>query len=453
MQNENDILTQEHIEEYAAHLREQERAENTVQKYRSDLAALRRWLGGRPLAKLVLIQWKEHLALTYAATSVNSMLAALNGLLQFMGRGEMAVKPLRIQKRLFCDEGRELTKKEYVRLVETARGEGNERLALVLQTLCATGIRVSELPYITAKAVRLGRAEISNKGKLRTVFLPDKLRRLLKRYMLKAGCTEGAVFVTRTGKPLDRSNIWRDMKRLCKSAGVEPDYCWFSEKPMPLFLQECVQSWRELCPDYEIKEWNEKNYDVADIPYVEEAYKNGSYGFVADVARLDILYQYGGVYLDTDVTLLKSLDELLYQPAFVGVEKWGNINTGGGCGAVAHHPMIREMLEYRKCFHFLQKDGSRDTATNGLYETIPFLRHGMKVDNTMQIINGVTIYPSCVFHPYDYMSCEDSRTEATIAKHHFYGGWMDKQELHDRQDTQRMYRSILKRMKCGTDIA
>lgn len=157
MQNENDILTQEHIEEYAAHLREQERAENTVQKYRSDLAALRRWLGGRPLAKLVLIQWKEHLALTYAATSVNSMLAALNGLLQFMGRGEMAVKPLRIQKRLFCDEGRELTKKEYVRLVETARGEGNERLALVLQTLCATGIRVSELPYITAKAVRLGR--------------------------------------------------------------------------------------------------------------------------------------------------------------------------------------------------------------------------------------------------------------------------------------------------------
>lgn len=230
-------------------------------------------------------------------------------------------------------------------------------------------------------------------------------------------------------------------------------YCWFSEKPMPLFLQECVQGWRELCPDYEIKEWNEKNYDVADIPYVEEAYKNGSYGFVADVARLDILYQYGGVYLDTDVTLLKSLDELLYQPAFVGVEKWGNINTGGGCGAVAHHPMIREMLEYRKCFHFLQKDGSRDTATNGLYETIPFLRHGMKVDNTMQIINGVTIYPSCVFHPYDYMSCEDSRTEATIAKHHFYGGWMDKQELHDRQDTQRMYRSILKRMKCGTDIA
>lgn len=230
-------------------------------------------------------------------------------------------------------------------------------------------------------------------------------------------------------------------------------YCWFSGRPMPLFLQECIQSWRDCCPDYEIIEWNEKNYDVADIPYAEEAYKNRSYGFVADVARLDILYRYGGVYLDTDVTLLKSLDELLYQPAFVGVEKWGNINTGGGCGAVAHHPMIREMLEYRKRFHFIQKDGSRNTTTNGLYETVPFLRHGMRIDNTVQIINGVTIYPSCVFHPYDYMSCEDIRTETTIAKHHFYGGWMDKQELHDRQDTQRMYRSILKRMQCKTDIA
>ena len=223
MQNENDILTQEHIEEYAAHLREQERAENTVQKYRSDLAALRRWLGGRPLAKLVLIQWKEHLALTYAATSVNSMLAALNGLLQFMGRGEMAVKPLRIQKRLFCDEGRELTKKEYVRLVETARGEGNERLALVLQTLCATGIRVSELPYITAKAVRLGRAEVSNKGKNRTVFLPEKLRKALLQYARAQKIAAGPVFVTRNGKPLDRSNIFHSMKKLCDDAGVNKD--------------------------------------------------------------------------------------------------------------------------------------------------------------------------------------------------------------------------------------
>lgn len=223
MQDKNDTLTLEHIEKYAAYLWEQERARNTVQKYRSDLTALYRWLDGRPLAKSVLIQWKEHLAMVYAAASVNSMLAALNSFLQFMGWQEMAVKPLRIQRRLFCDEGRELTRKEYIRLVETARGEGNERLALVLQTICATGIRVSELPYITAEAVKMGRAEIRNKGKLRTVFLPDKLRRLLKRYMAKESCEEGSVFVTRTGKPLDRSNIWRDMKKLCEGAGVDPE--------------------------------------------------------------------------------------------------------------------------------------------------------------------------------------------------------------------------------------
>lgn len=222
MQDKNDTLTLEHIEKYIAYLWEQERAENTVQKYRSDLTALCRWLNGRPLVKLTLIKWKEHLAAAYAPSSVNSMLAALNSFLRFMGWQEMAVKPLKIQKRLFCDEGRELSKKEYVRLVETARREKNERLSLVLQTICATGIRVSELSFITVGAVRIGRVEINNKGKLRTVFLPDKLCRLLKKYIRKENCTEGPVFVTRTGKPLDRSNIWRDMKKLCEGAGVEP---------------------------------------------------------------------------------------------------------------------------------------------------------------------------------------------------------------------------------------
>ena len=223
MQDKNDILTLEHIEKYTAYLWEQERAGNTVRKYRSDLTALYRWLNGRPLVKLVLIEWKEHLAAAYAPASVNSMLAALNSFLRFMGWQEMAVKPLKIQKRLFCDEGRELSKKEYIRLVETARREKNERLSLVLQTICATGIRVSELSFITVGAVRTGRVEISNKGKLRTVFLPDKLCRLLKKYIRKENSTEGSVFVTRTGKPLDRSNIWRDMKKLCESAGVDPE--------------------------------------------------------------------------------------------------------------------------------------------------------------------------------------------------------------------------------------
>ena len=201
-------------------------------------------------------------------------------------------------------------------------------------------------------------------------------------------------------------------------------YCWFSEKPMPLFLQECVQSWRELCPDYEIKEWNEKNYDVADIPYVEEAYKNGSYGFVADVARLDILYQYGGVYLDTDVTLLKSLDELLYQPGFVGVEKWGVINVGGGCGVMPHHPMIRKLLEYRLKFPFEWEDGSLNLESSGSYESKPFLDCGFKPDNTIQNVGGMTVYTSDFFHPFDYVSRELCVTENTYGIHHFTASWV-----------------------------
>lgn len=223
MRDKGNTLTRKLIERYAAHLREQERARNTVQKYIHDLTALWEWLDGRPLEKAVLIEWKEYLIAAYAAASVNSMLAAVNGFLRFMGWQQMMVKPLKIQKRMFCDEDRELTKEEYGRLVEAAGQEGNERLALVLQAICATGIRVSELKFITVEAVRLGRAEINNKGKLRTVFLPGRLCEQLKRYLRKDNRTQGVIFVTRTGKPLDRSNIWRDMKRLCESAGVDPE--------------------------------------------------------------------------------------------------------------------------------------------------------------------------------------------------------------------------------------
>lgn len=138
-----------------------------------------------------------------------------------MGWNDLIVKPLKIQKSLFRDESRELSYNEYKRLVLAAENAGNRRLSLVVQTICATGIRVSELQFITVEAVRTGRTEIANKGKRRTIFLPDKLRRILTKYMKENGIKEGAVFTTRTGKPLDRSNIWRDMKALCESAGVD----------------------------------------------------------------------------------------------------------------------------------------------------------------------------------------------------------------------------------------
>ena len=210
------------IRRYLTHLQEQERSSNTLSKYAHDLGALLAYLGGAPLTKAALIGWKEQLVGNLAPASVNSMLVAVNGFLQFCGWPELRVKLLKIQKTIFADEEKELSRAEYERLVNAAKLLENERLALVLQTICATGIRVSELRFITAEAVNLGRAEISNKGKRRTVFLPGKLRKLLTAYLRKQHKTSGPVFTTRSGKPLDRSNIWRDMKSLCASAGVDP---------------------------------------------------------------------------------------------------------------------------------------------------------------------------------------------------------------------------------------
>lgn len=211
-----------HIRRYVLYLREQERAPATIQKYVHDLTALLDYLDGAPITKAALITWKEELAQRHAPATVNSMIATVNGFLSWMGWRGLAVKLLKIQKSLFCDERKELTRSEYTRLVHAAQREGNRRLSLVIQTICATGIRVSELRFITVEAVQTGRAEIVNKGKRRVVFLPAKLRRLLNGYLKQQKRAAGPVFVTKTGRPLDRSNIWRDMKALCESAGVEP---------------------------------------------------------------------------------------------------------------------------------------------------------------------------------------------------------------------------------------
>ena len=207
-------LTVDQIRRYAAHLREQERAAATIRKYLHDLTALLSWLEGAPLTKAALIRWKDELTRDHAPATVNSMLAAVNGFLAFMGWDDCKIKLLKLQKALFCDEGKELTKAEYARLVRAAERQENQRLALILQTICATGIRVSELRFITVQAVQTGRAEISNKGKRRTVFLPAKLRKLLKAYLRAQKIAAEAVFVTKNGRPVDRSNI-RPERRSC----------------------------------------------------------------------------------------------------------------------------------------------------------------------------------------------------------------------------------------------
>lgn len=217
------VLTYAAVSNYAIRLQEQEKSTATVQKYVHDLNTAVCYFNGLELTKAGLIEWKKELIEKYATATVNTILAALNNFLKYMGWTDLLVKALRVQKTMFCDENRELTRDEYVRLIHAAENAGNQRISLVVQTICATGIRVSELQFITVEAVHTGRTEIFNKGKRRTIFLPRKLRRVLTRYIRENHRTEGSVFVTRTGKPLNRSNIWRDMKKLCDSAHVDPN--------------------------------------------------------------------------------------------------------------------------------------------------------------------------------------------------------------------------------------
>ena len=207
---------------YAAYLYKEERSQATVEQYCRSIQGLLDWAGEKELTKISLIAYKKKLQEECHAASVNTKLAAINGFLKFCGKEDMKVKRLKIQKSAYRSKEQELTKAEYLRLVQTAKQQKNEMLSLILQTICATGIRVSELAFITAEAVQAGEAAIRLKGKNRTVLLPDKLCRVLKSYLKKKGIISGSVFVTRTGRPLDRSNVWKMMKKLCAEAQVEP---------------------------------------------------------------------------------------------------------------------------------------------------------------------------------------------------------------------------------------
>lgn len=210
------------VEPYMAYLRREEKSRATIEQYRKNILRFLGWGKEKELSKTTLIAYKKKLQEECRAASVNTKLAAVNGFLKFCGKGELKVKRLKIQNPAYSPRGRELTRAEYLRLVQTANKEQDEKLSLILQTLGATGMRVSELEFVTAEAVRAGEAVVCMKGKNRRVFLPKELCRALGRYMGKNGVTSGAVFVTRTGRPLDRSNIWKMMKALSRDAGVEP---------------------------------------------------------------------------------------------------------------------------------------------------------------------------------------------------------------------------------------
>lgn len=218
----DNIITQTHIDTYCLSLLADERAAGTISKYRRDLTAFAHWLDGRAVTKETAAGWKSHLSHRgYAPRTVNSMLAAVNGFCRFAGL-PIKLKFLSIQRQIFRDSSRELTKEEYDRLLAAARESGQERLALIMETLCATGIRVSELRYITVEAARAGRATITLKGKIRTILLPAKLCRKLVKYAKKQKTASGEIFLTKSGRPITRRQVWYELKRLCKAAGVEP---------------------------------------------------------------------------------------------------------------------------------------------------------------------------------------------------------------------------------------
>ncbi len=206
---------------YREHLKGEEKAKATVQKYVRDVGFFRHWLGKEAVDKEKVILYKTHLTERYAPASVNSAIASLNGFFAFAGWHDFKIKGLKIQKQIFLSQERELTKKEYLKLLMAAKQTGNKRLFILMQTICSTGIRISELPYITAESVRKSMAEIACKGKIRKVFLPGGLCDILEAYIREVHITAGPVFVTKRGKPLDRSNICSDMKKLCAMAGVD----------------------------------------------------------------------------------------------------------------------------------------------------------------------------------------------------------------------------------------
>lgn len=216
------LITNEIQVKFADSLRDLERSDRTVEKYVRDVRRFSEYVGGEELTKAVTVRFKETMRKEMSPVSANSVLAAVNCFLKFLGLSEFCVKAFKIQRRLFSPKN-ELTEGEYKRLVRAAFDTKNERLALIIQSICATGIRVSELKFITVEAVKAGRAEVSCKGKFRVIFLPEKLRKILGNYIAKEKITAGAVFVTRGGKPVDRSNIWRDMKSLCKTANIPPE--------------------------------------------------------------------------------------------------------------------------------------------------------------------------------------------------------------------------------------
>ena len=208
-----------------------------------------------------------------------------------------------------------------------------------------------------------------------------------------------------------------------------------------------MESWKKFCPDYEIVEWNEDNYNVAKNNYMKQAYDAQKYGYVPDYARIDILYRHGGIYLDTDVELIRNLDDLLYLQAYTSFEEYPTVNFGGGSGSEKGFPLLKKILDFREKIDFMMRDGSMNQDTCGYYESVPLMKEGLRLDGTMQNIKGLTVLPSEYFHPKSSVTGLTNITDRTYSIHQFDWSWVGNQKMEEKLETHREYEEILRRMR------
>lgn len=246
-------------------------------------------------------------------------------------------------------------------------------------------------------------------------------------------------------KPADKDETAKESGKMIIPKVIH--YMWLGKNKIPEALQYCIDSWKKFCPDYEIKQWDESNYDIEKNPYMKQAYERKMYGFVPDYARLDILYNYGGIYLDTDVELKKSLDGMLYQKGFCCVEKWQTINFGGGSGAVKGNRAVGELLKGREELTFIDENNNMNKNTCGYYDTLIMQKYGYILNGQRQKILDMNIYPYEYFHPYDYMSAWCDITGHTYGIHHFNGGWLDESMREANRKTSENFEKLLEEVK------
>ncbi len=226
-------------------------------------------------------------------------------------------------------------------------------------------------------------------------------------------------------------------------------YCWFGDGDMPERNLKCIESWKRHCPDYEIIRWDEHNYDISKNKYMKQAYENKYWGFVPDYARVDILYQYGGLYFDTDVELLREPTELMNLEGFCSFEEWPNLNFGSGSGSVKGNEVLKKILDFRRNVDFVRHDGTFDLRSCGYFETNPLVDLGLKLDGTMQKVKDFTILPSVYFNPLSTITGRKNINELTVGIHYMNWSWVSSERKNERQRTEQNYDRIITRIAEG----